>query len=87
MKDYHFQENEQDFGLTVRLDDINEKLKQFQKETAEDDLGDANDFLNAFESEKFDMPAEEVPEGLPAEENTIQPVSPVKKQPKPNEEE
>ena len=62
MKDYHFQENEQDFGLTVRLDDINEKVKQFQKETAEDDLGDANDFLNAFESEKFDMPAENIPE-------------------------
>ena len=34
MKDYHFQENDQDFGLTVRLDDINEKVKQFQKETA-----------------------------------------------------
>lgn len=87
MKDYHFQENDQDFGLTVRLDDINEKVKQLQKETAEDDLGDANAFLNAFESEKFDMPAEEVPEGLSAEENTIQPVSPVKKQPEPNEEE
>ena len=26
MKDYHFQEKEQDFGLTVRLDDINEKV-------------------------------------------------------------
>ena len=27
MKDYHFQENDQDFGLTVRLDDINEKVQ------------------------------------------------------------
>ena len=33
MKDYHFQENEQDFGLTVRLDDINEKVKQLENET------------------------------------------------------
>ncbi|WP_458407560.1 PEGA domain-containing protein [Anaerotignum sp.] len=90
MKDYHFQENEQDFGLTVRLDDINEKVKQFQKETAEDDLGDANDFLNAFESEKFDIPAaEEQTETLPeAEESTRQPipVKPAKKQPEPVEE-
>ena len=83
MKDYHFQENDQDFGLTVRLDDINEKVKQIQQET-EDDLGDANAFLNAFESEKFDVPAEEFPE---AEEigDTIQPVpvKPVKKQAEP----
>ena len=97
MKDYHFQENEQDFGLTVRLDDINEKVKQFQKETAEDDLGDANDFLNAFESEKFDMPAENIPEEeemgdaiQPVKEekaNTIAPVKPLKKQPEPIEDE
>ena len=76
MKDYHFQENEQDFGLTVRLDDINEKVKQLQKETAEDDLGDANAFLDAFESEKFDIPAEESFEEEPFGD-TIQPV-PVK---------
>ena len=79
MKDYHFQENEQDFGLTVRLDDINEKVKQLQKETAKDELGDANDFLKAFESEKFDVPAAEAEEELG---DTIQPVSvkPAKKQ-------
>ena len=99
MKDYHFQENDQDFGLTVRLDDINEKVKQFQKETAEDDLGDANDFLNAFESEKFDIPAENISEEeelsdtiqpVPVKEeteDTIAPVKPVKKQPEPVEEE
>ena len=84
MKEYHFQENEQDFGLTVRLDDINEKVKQLQKDTAEDELGDANDFLNAFESEKFDTSPEELSE---AEEDgdTIQPFSakPSKKQPVP----
>ena len=84
MKDYHFQENEQDFGLTVRLDDINEKVKQLQKDTAEDELGDANAFLDAFESEKFDIPAEESFE----EESigdTIQPVpvKPARKQPEP----
>ena len=99
MKDYHFQENDQDFGLTVRLDDINEKVKQLQKETAEDELGDANDFLNAFESEKFDTPAENIPaeeeigdtiQPLPAKGetgDTIQPVPPVRKQPEPMEEE
>ncbi|MBR5269879.1 MAG: PEGA domain-containing protein [Anaerotignum sp.] len=83
MKDYHFQESEQDFGLTVRLDDINEKVKQIQQES-EDDLGDANAFLNAFESEKFDTPAEEIYE---EEEmgDTIQPVpvKPAKKQAEP----
>lgn len=74
MKDYHFQDNEQDFGLTVRLDDINEKVKQIQNHTADDDLGDANDFLKAFESEKFDAPAEGFPEQEEAGD-TIQPVS------------
>ncbi|MBR6541881.1 MAG: PEGA domain-containing protein [Anaerotignum sp.] len=77
MKDYHFQDNEQDFGLTVRLDDINEKVKQLQKDNEEDDLGDANAFLNAFESEKFDIPAEEFPEEEEEIGDTIQPV-PVK---------
>lgn len=87
MKDYHFQEKDQDFGLTVRLDDINEQVKQLQKEPAEeDDLGDANDFLNAFESEKFDTPtgtfSEE--EKMGDTRQTI-PLQPVKKQPEPSE--
>ena len=88
MKDYHFQENEQDFGLTVRLDDINEKVKQIENGSAEDELGDANAFLNAFESEKFDTPVEEFPEE-DAVGDTIQPASakPVKTQAKPSEEE
>lgn len=59
MKDYHFQKDNQDFGQTVRLDDINEKVKQLNQNTADDELGDANAFLDAFESEKFDMPMEE----------------------------
>ena len=62
MKDYHFQENDQDFGLTVRLDSINEKVKELKKKEDDDELGDANAFLDAFESEKFDTPAEEAEE-------------------------
>lgn len=82
MKDYHFQENEQDFGLTVRLDDINEKVKQLQKEPVEDELGDANDFLKAFESEKFDTPPQDMAEEEEME-STMQniPVKPLKAQP------
>lgn len=59
MKDYHFQKDNQDFDRTVRLDDINEKVKQLKQNDADDELGDANAFLDAFESEKFDMPIEE----------------------------
>ncbi len=62
MKDYHFQENEQDFGRTVRLDDINEKVKKME-DGVDDELGDARAFLNAFESEKFDISEEPVSEG------------------------
>ena len=88
MKEYHFQENEKDFGLTVRLDDINEKVKQLQKER-EDELGDANDFLKAFESEKFDTPLQELPEEPEESGDTMQnvPVKPLKAQPIPEEEE
>lgn len=78
MKDYHFENDNQDFGQTVRLDIINEKVKQLKNNSAEDELGDANDFLKAFESEKFDTPAEEFEEeGLG---DTIQP-APVQKKP------
>ena len=58
MKKYHFQENEKDFGSTVRLDAINDKVKEIKKKEETDELGDANEFLNVFESEKFDDPAE-----------------------------
>jgi len=83
MKDYHFQENEQDFGLTVRLDDINEKIKQMENGSQEDELGDASAFLNAFESEKFDTPTEDFSEDEMGD--TIQPV-PVKIKEEPVEE-
>lgn len=59
MKDYHFQKGNHDFDRTVRLDDINEKVKQLKQNDADDELGDANAFLDAFESEKFDTPLEE----------------------------
>ena len=55
MKKYHFQENEPDFGLTVRLDEINDKVKELAADEA-DELGDANAFLDAFESESFAPP-------------------------------
>ena len=58
MKKYPFQENEKDFGSTVRLDAINDKVKEIKKKEETDELGDANEFLNVFESEKFDDPAE-----------------------------
>ena len=93
MKEYHFQENDQDFGLTVRLDDINEKVKQLKKNEVDDELGDANDFLKAFQSEKFDTPLPE-PEEEEIEEETVQPatVQPARrrverKQPEPVEDE
>lgn len=62
MKEYHFQENEKDFGSTVRLDAINDKVKEFKKKEETDELGDASEFLNAFESEKFDAPEENTDE-------------------------
>lgn len=39
------------------MDHINEKVKELeQNQTDEDDLGDKDEFLNAFESEKFEDP-------------------------------
>ncbi len=54
MKEYHFENDGKDLEQTIRLDDINEKVKQIKGSTVDDELGDANDFLKAFESEKFD---------------------------------
>lgn len=86
MKDYHFQEKDADFGLTVRLDDINEKVKQLKKQETEDDLGDANAFLNAFESENFEAPAEAFPEEADGEAlgDTKRPGEPVANEPEPD---
>ena len=56
MKDYHFEREDRNLDETIRLDDINETLKELESDLGEDELGDKNDFLNAFESEKFDSP-------------------------------
>ena len=49
MKKYHFQENEKDFGSTVRLDAINDKVKEIKKKEETDELGDANEFVDTLE--------------------------------------
>lgn len=85
MKDYHFQKDDKDFDQTVRLDDINEKVKQFNQKNDDDELGDANAFLDAFESEKFDT----LPEDMEEEEalDHTHRTEPVKRSLPPSEEE
>ncbi|WP_317855089.1 PEGA domain-containing protein [Chakrabartyella piscis] len=51
MSDYHFEKKDPDFDMTIRLDTINEQVKQH--ELSEDDLGDKNAYLDIFESEHF----------------------------------
>lgn len=59
-KDYHFEKENQNFDKTIRLDMINEKVKELKKQPSlEEELGDANAFLDAFESEQFALPAED----------------------------
>ena len=55
MKDYHFEKDEHEFDETIRLDDINKEMKKLEDEQTEDDLGDKDAFLDAFESEKFEQ--------------------------------
>ncbi len=57
MKDYHFEKDNRDFDETIRLDDINKEMKRLEQEPPEDDLGDKDAFLDAFESEKFERPS------------------------------
>ncbi len=79
MKDYHFEKDESRFDETIRLDEINEKVKELKNTNMDDELGDANAFLDAFESEKFDLPEEVFPVmeetvSVPEEESrTIEP--------------
>ena len=78
-KDYHFEKEDQNFDETIRLDMINEKVKELKKQPdPEDELGDANAFLDAFQSETFELSEEEffedmkpVAEGWNAEGDTI----------------
>lgn len=69
MKDYHFEPDNRDLDETIRLDDINEELKKLEKELPPDDLGDVNEFLNAFESERFDPQGGQKPQDLPPKHN------------------
>ncbi|KXL53969.1 PEGA domain protein [Anaerotignum neopropionicum] len=55
MKDYHFEKDNDDFDETIRLDDINREMKKLEQEQPEDDLGDKDAFLDAFETEKFEQ--------------------------------
>lgn len=72
MKEYHFEKDGYDFDKTIRLDDINEEIKRLKGAEVEDELGDANAFLDAFESERFDAAAEEK-QAEPEEEATKAP--------------
>ena len=55
-KEYHFERGNENFDETIRLDMINEKVKELkQQPTLEDELGDANAFLDVFESESFEL--------------------------------
>lgn len=77
MKDYHFENDRNEFDTTIRLDHINEKLKDLENSPAsmEDELGDKDDFLNAFESEKFDDTARREPVERSRERQGKQPQS------------
>ena len=44
MKKYHFQENEKDFGSTVRLDAINDKVKEIKKKVKQTSWGTQTNF-------------------------------------------
>ncbi|NCC15886.1 MAG: PEGA domain-containing protein [Clostridia bacterium] len=68
MKDYHFERDEQDFDQTIRLDDINKEMKKLEDDQPEDDLGDKDAFLDAFESEKFDPPKMEGAQKMPSDQ-------------------
>lgn len=64
-KDYHFEEEEQNLDETIRLDMINEKVKELKKQPEpEDELGDANAFLDVFQSETFTLPEEDFLEDM-----------------------
>lgn len=68
MKDYHFERDEHDLDQTIRLDDINKEMKKLEDDQPEDDLGDKDAFLDAFESEKFDPPQMDGAEKIPSDQ-------------------
>lgn len=87
MKDYHFENDNHDFDETIKLDDINKELKKYEEERTMDELGDKDEFLNAFESEKFDRtlnpgsPNPRLEREMPREENNEAPRPPRRKKP------
>ena len=73
MKDYHFENDNQEFDKTIRLDDINQKVKQIGKtQPHTDDLGDKDEFLNVFQSEHLENIEEKEIEET-EQQDTIQP--------------
>lgn len=60
MGDYNFDEKDQEFDMTIRLDKINEQVKQH--ELQEDDLGDKNAYLDMFHSEQLDDTLNQTPD-------------------------
>ena len=73
MKDYHFENDNQEFDKTIRLDDINQKVKQIeQTQPHTDDLGDKDEFLNVFQSEHLENIEEKEIEET-EQQDTIQP--------------
>ncbi len=54
---YHFDDNPEQFNqnMTIRLDEINKKIKDLEQDADHfEDLRDAEDFLNAFDSEQLE---------------------------------
>ncbi len=65
-KEYHFEHTDGSLDKTIRLDHINEKVKELeeaQKAQEEDELGDKDAFLDAFDSERFDTTQQNTPVG------------------------
>lgn len=74
MKDYHFENNPKEFDQTIRLDTINETVKQIeQNDMPADDLGDKDEFLNVFQSEHLEHIAHKESEEEAESSDTIQP--------------
>lgn len=90
---YHFQKKDElDLNQTIRLDTVSEKLKEFDEMIAEDDLGDADEYLSSFQSEKLDnrdnqrvVRNSEKSERVVRTERTERPINKSKNTPPPDE--
>lgn len=75
---YHFDDDPEQLNqnMTIRLDDINKKIKDLQRNTDHfEELRDAEDFLNAFDSEQLEDP-------ILVDENLLQSDTAIQNQPK-----